>query len=158
MVRIRTPSGCQNGCSVRSIWHPAGMQEWLRPHRGYRRARRSSTLGDLLASRWDGQERHAALLLLHRKQRRTRTPCLPDVNYDFSTRSPHPCGALLTKFHVEHSHRSPQQELCAFGSSKCSDAAQVVSGIALVGIVGPCFRQTRRILMSDGVTPEMRDA
>ena len=47
------------------------MQEWLRTHRGYRRAVRSSTPGYLLASRRDGQESHAALLLLHRKQRRT---------------------------------------------------------------------------------------
>ena len=30
MVRSRTPAGCQNRCSVRRIWHPAGMQEWLR--------------------------------------------------------------------------------------------------------------------------------
>ena len=34
MVRSRTPAGCQNRCSVRKIWHPAGMQEWLRTHRG----------------------------------------------------------------------------------------------------------------------------
>ena len=47
------------------------MQEWLRTHRGYRRAVRSSTPGYLLASRRDGQESHGALLLLHRKQRRT---------------------------------------------------------------------------------------
>ena len=71
MVRSRTPAGCQNQRSVRRIWHPAGMQEWLRTHRGYRRAVRSSTPGYLLASRRDGQESHGALLLLHRKQRRT---------------------------------------------------------------------------------------
>ena len=61
-----------NRCSVRRIWHPAGMQEWRRTHRGYRRAQRSSTPGYLPASRWDGQESHASLLLLHRKQRRTK--------------------------------------------------------------------------------------
>ena len=33
MVRSRTPAGCQNRCSVRRIWHPAGMQEWLRSQR-----------------------------------------------------------------------------------------------------------------------------